>query len=166
MSDYHIKRAVEIIKNIKYVTIATASKDLQPWNSPVYSAFDHDLNFYWFSDKNSQHSTNIRDNKEVFLVIYDSTAPEGTGEGVYLQARAVELEDETETMSALQVMDDRVGKNKDRNYQDYSGEAVLRGYKATPYKIWMNGDELDENNQYVRDIRIEIPIQALQLSIR
>ncbi len=60
MSEHHNKRAAEIIKDIKYITIASVSDDGQPWNTPVYSAFDKDLNFYWFSDKNSQHSQNVR----------------------------------------------------------------------------------------------------------
>jgi len=40
------------------------------------------------SDKNGQHSKNIAENNRVFIVIYDSTVPEGDGEGVYIQAMA------------------------------------------------------------------------------
>ncbi len=47
-----------------------------PWNSPVYSAFDKDYNFYWASWKENQHSKNIKENEKVFVVIYDSTVPE------------------------------------------------------------------------------------------
>jgi nitroimidazol reductase NimA-like FMN-containing flavoprotein (pyridoxamine 5'-phosphate oxidase superfamily) len=165
MSDYHIKRAAEIINNIQYITIASTSEDGKPWNTPVFSAFDKDLVFYWFSDKNSQHSQNVRANPEVFLVVYDSTAPEGTGEGVYIQSRAEELQDEESTMSAKRTMDSRIGKNKERSYTDYSGESVLRGYSATAYHVWMNDVEVDDDDQYVRDIRIEIPSESLKAQL-
>jgi uncharacterized protein YhbP (UPF0306 family) len=59
------KRAKEIIELILYITIATVSKDGTPWNSPVYSAFDEDYNFYWASDQNGQHSKNIAENDKV-----------------------------------------------------------------------------------------------------
>lgn len=162
MSDFHNQRASEIINQILYITIASVSKDGQPWNTPVYSAFDKDLNFYWFSDKNSQHSNNIRDTKNVFLVIYDSTAPEGTGEGVYIQAEVQELSKEVEILGALKVLDARVGKTKERDFTDYSGDAVLRGYKATPKRVWMNDDDKDEQGNYARDIRVEVPLDKLK----
>lgn len=156
MSEHHIKRAAEIIKDIKYITIASVSADGQPWNTPVYSAFDKDLNFYWFSDKNSQHSQNVRGNNKVLLVIYDSTVPEGTGEGVYVKATVSELNEADEILAAKAVLDERVGKTNRRNAEDYMGDTVLRGYKATAVQVWMNDDEKDENGKYVRDIRVEV----------
>lgn len=69
----HNERAKEIIKEILYITIATTSREGQPWNSPVYSAFDESYNFYWASDQNGQHSKNIAENNKIFIVIYDST---------------------------------------------------------------------------------------------
>ncbi len=162
MSDHHNKRASEIIKEIKYITIASISADGQPWNTPVYSAFDKELNFYWFSDKNSQHSQNVRSNNKVLLVIYDSTVPEGTGEGVYVKATVSELNDPDEILAAKAVLDERVGKEKERNADNYTGNAVLRGYKATALQVWMNDDDKDENGNYVRDIRVEVPLEALK----
>jgi general stress protein 26 len=84
MSEKHTAQVARILKNIRYATIATASKDGKPWNSPVAFYMDHELNIYWSSDKNSQHSQNIRANNEVFIVIYDSTVQEAEGEGVYI----------------------------------------------------------------------------------
>lgn len=166
MSEHHNKRAAEIIKEIKYITIASVSNDGQPWNTPVYSAFDKDLNFYWFSDKNSQHSQNVRGNNKVFLVIYNSTVPEGTGEGVYIKATVSELNDPDEILAAKAVLDERVGKEKERNANNYMSDAVLRGYKATTIQVWMNDDDKDENGNYLRDIRVEVPLDSLKEQIR
>ncbi len=161
MSEFHTKRVAEIIQKIMYVTIATVCEDGSPWNSPVYSAFDADLNFYWFSDKDSQHSRNIRATGEAFIVVYDSTVPEGTGEGAYLQVNVHELMDETEVMAAKTVCDERVGKEKDRDYSKYSGDAPLRGYKASPVKVWMNDDAKNPDGSYLKDVRVEIPIDVI-----
>src|SRR5689334_9999092 len=108
-------RAKEIIQKILYITIATVDGNNQPWNTPVYSAFDERYNFYWASDQNGQHSRNIAVNNKIFLVIYDSTAKEGTGEGVYVLAKAYMLAQEEEIRSALSYLDGRVHKKKDPN---------------------------------------------------
>ena len=165
MNNYY-QRTSEIIKKILYITIASVTEDGKPWNTPVYSACDSDLNFYWASDKNSHHSQNIRTTKNVFLVIYDSTVPEGTGEGVYCQAVASELNNQDEAMAALKILDGRVGKTKVRDFADYSGDACLRVYKATPKLVWMNGDEKDDNGDYVRDIRIAVSMSELKRLLR
>jgi hypothetical protein len=70
-------RAKKVLKQIHYATIATSPKDGKPWNSPVAHVYDDDLNFYWFSDKESRRSQNVRENENIFIVIYDSTVTEG-----------------------------------------------------------------------------------------
>jgi hypothetical protein len=151
-----ISRAKEIIEKILYITIATATSDGQPWNSPVYSAFDESYNFFWESDQNGQHSKNIRENSRVFIVIYDSTAPEGTGEGVYIQAKAYELTDKEEIVHGLSFLDKRVGK-KPHTPEQFLGEMPRRVYKAVPDKVWIN-DEGVVNGNYI-DIRVEVELK-------
>ncbi|HVI21225.1 MAG TPA: pyridoxamine 5'-phosphate oxidase family protein [Bacillus sp. (in: firmicutes)] len=152
------KRAKEIIEKILYITIATASKDGTPWNSPAYSAFDQDYNFYWASDQNGQHSKNIAENDNVFIVIYDSTVPEGTGKGVYIQAKAYKLEDPKDIEYGLKYLEGRVNRKKDPKTRiaEFQGENPRRVYKAIPEKVWMNGDG-DINGKYI-DIRMEVEL--------
>lgn len=136
----NIEKAKKIIERIIYITIATSSKDV-PWNTPVYSAFDEKYNFYWASDQNGQHSKNIRENNQVFLVIYDSTAPEGTGEGVYIQAKAFELANKEEIRHALAKLYARKNQNPEkRKPEEFLGDYPRRVYKAVPEKFWINGD--------------------------
>lgn len=159
MKDSNVKKARGIIEKILYITIATASKDGKPWNSPVYSAFDEDYNFYWASWRENQHSKNIKENNQVFIVIYDSTVPEGTGEGVYIKAKAYELDDEKELKHALKYLDGRVNKKKDPKTRlaEFQGDKPRRVYKAIPEKIWING-EGDFNGNYI-DIRMEVDLK-------
>jgi nitroimidazol reductase NimA-like FMN-containing flavoprotein (pyridoxamine 5'-phosphate oxidase superfamily) len=163
-----LDQAMEILNKIIYITIASVSEDGYPWNSPVYSAFDNELNFYWSSDKESQHSKNIRSNGKIFLVMYDSTAEEGTGEGVYVQASALELGEKDEILVARRLTQERKGQLDEMTADEpikFTGSAVRRVYKATPQKIWINDVELDEKGKYIRDIRIEIPLEKLKSQI-
>jgi uncharacterized protein YhbP (UPF0306 family) len=90
MQEELAKRAKEIIEKIIYITLASVTPKGKPWNSPLYSAYDKDTYaFYWVSPRATQHSNNIAENQNVFLTIYDSTVPEGTGEGVYIQRASI-----------------------------------------------------------------------------
>ncbi len=82
MKKRHIESATKILKDMKYMTIATVCSDGSPWNTPVAPTPSKDLIFRWGSNENSVHSQNIRKEKRVFVVIFDSHAEEGTGEGV------------------------------------------------------------------------------------
>lgn len=158
MLDSNVEKAHRIIEKILYITIATVSKDGRPWNSPVYCAFDENYNLYWASWRENRHSKNIRENNNVFIVIYDSTVQEGTGEGVYIQAKAYELTDEEEIKLALRYLDGRVGKKKDPKTRlaEFQRDKPRRIYKAVPEKIWINGEE-DINGDYI-DVRIKVDL--------
>lgn len=151
----NIQKAKQIIEKIIYITLATCSKNGQSWNSPLYTVHDKNYNFYWASPKNTVHSRNIRENANVFIVIYDSTAPEGTGEAVYIKAKVFEMNDKKEVKSILKT---HYGKT-DKHYtkvEEFLGSYPRRFYKAVPEKAWINGDgEVDGN--YV-DIRIEVDL--------
>src|SRR5258708_6609504 len=150
------EKAKKIIEKILYITIATASNDGMPWNSPVYSAFDEDYNFYWASDQNGQHSKNIAENNKIFIVIYDSTVPEGMGEGVYMQAKVYMITDPKEIKDALRYLDGRVNKKKksQTRISEFQGTNPRRVYKAIPEKMWMNKD--GEINGMFIDTRVEV----------
>lgn len=158
MSDYHNKRAVEILRKIRYATIATANKDGKPWNSPVAHEYDDQLNVYWFSDKQNQHSQNVRENEDVFIVIYDSTVPEGDGEGVYIEAKAVEVSDPEEILRIRRI-------KKGEDYQgpsgEFLGEAIRRMYKAVPKRVWMNDAEV-KDGVFIRDYRVDISLETIR----
>jgi len=149
-----VKRTKEIIEKILYITIATSSKDGKPWNSPVYSAYDENYNFYWASWKDNQHSKNIRKNNNVFIVIYDSTVPEGTGEGVYVKAKAYELSNEKEIEVAIRYLDGRINKIGRHKVSQFQGSMPKKVYKAIPEKVWIN-IEGNVSGSYV-DKRIEV----------
>jgi len=157
MSEEFIKRAKEIIEKIIYITIASVTPEGKPWNSPVYSAYDKDsYTFYWVSPRATQHSKNIAENPDVFLAIYNSTVPEGTGEGVYVQAQASVVTDPKEMARAIYLLYTR----KKKVLKDISCFLDLRPrriYKAVPEKVWLNSTERIGDEDC--DTRVEIKLK-------
>jgi general stress protein 26 len=154
-----LERAAEVLRAIRYATIATADLQAHPWNSPVYSAHDEELNIYWVSDKQNKHSQNVRQNPQVFIVFYDSTVPPGQGEGVYLSATVSELSDPADIQAAREIVDDGVS-----TAEEYSGNGVCRIYRATPEHAWINTVE-ERDGVIIRDYRIEIPLSDLRRAV-
>ena len=120
------------------MTIATVCADGSPWNTPVAPTPSNDLVFRWGSNEESIHSQNIRKEKRVFVVVYDSRAPEGTGEGVYMKGVAEEL-------------------------AEYEG--TLKMYHFIPEKIWINDEEKNDDGSFKKDIRIELNVDDLKKSL-
>lgn len=150
MSQNYEEKAKKILAEISYATLATVTSEGKAWNSPVAHDMDGNYNLYWFSDKESEHSKNIRNNPSVFIVIYDSTAPDGEGEGVYIEALAEELTDEAEIDRAL-----RINPGNMETGADFLGENVRRCYKAVPQRMWLNDAE-ERDGVFIRDYRVEL----------
>ena len=151
----HVARAKEILSRIMYITIATASKDGKPWNTPVYSAFDERYNFFWVSSPLAQHSRNIEESNNAFLVVYDSTQTEGTGEGVYVKVKAFELNDEKEIEHALRCHYGR-RNTPARPASDFMGTNPRRVYKAVPETFWINTYEKVDGHHVDGKVEIDL----------
>lgn len=162
MSEYHQRRALEIIKTIKYATLATITPEGSPWNSPVYFNHDEDLNIYWVSDKEGQHSINVTHNGEAFIVIYDSTVPEGDGEGVYIQAKVTQVIDPEEILRVRRI---KKGSHFEQSPDTFLGDSIRYMYKATPVKIWMNDAEV-KNDIFIRDYRVKLSVEKFKEDMR
>lgn len=134
-----IAKAKEILAQILYVTISSASTGAEPWGTPVLAAFDEAYNCYWTSLNNTQHSKNIAENPKVYITCFDSTVLPGDGGGVYIKAEAVEMTDAEEMRRAVEVLYTR--KNKTIPRADaFLGDSIKRMYKATPQKFWVSLD--------------------------
>ena len=129
-----IKTAAKIIKNILYINIATITSEGKPWNTPVYCAFDKNLNYYWLSWKLNQHSKNIRNAPSAFVTIYDSTVPAGTGFGVYLEGKAYELKNIKDILVGTKVVYARE-KRKPRDVIHFLKKFPRRVYKFVPERV-------------------------------
>lgn len=135
-----VDKAKNEINERMYLTLATVDKKSTPWNTPVYSAFDQQYNFYWMSTFTSQHSRNIRYNRRTFVVMYDSTVPEGKGFGVYMRGNAYELNlrDLVEIKHGIEVMGKRIHRALLPSAYDYLSPFPRRVYKFIPQQVWVN----------------------------
>ena len=87
--------ARRVIEGNRYMVLGTVEPDGAPRLSPVYYTPARHTDFYWVSSPEAQHSRNVGERPEVQIVIFDSTAPVGHGQAVYLSAvaRAVPADD-------------------------------------------------------------------------
>jgi Pyridoxamine 5'-phosphate oxidase len=83
--------AREIIDRNLYMVLATADETGRPWASPVYFANSGYGEFFWVSSPEATHSRNLAVRPQVGIVVFDSQAPIGTGQGVYMAAVAEEV---------------------------------------------------------------------------
>ena len=82
----------EIVEANRYLVLSTADATGRPWGSPVYFAHIDCTEFFWVSSPDVTHSRSIAARPTVGLVVFDSHAPIGTGQGVYMPAVAEMLE--------------------------------------------------------------------------
>ena len=144
-------RAKQIISKILNITVATSSFEGLPWNTPVYSAYDDEYNFYWDSDINAVHSKNIKNNSNVFVVVYDSS---GGAEGVYMKGTARMLNEQKEIIHAQNVMRDRLKTQREKDFlEEFFKNTNNAFFEFTPDTMWIN-----DTSKTGIDGRIEISL--------
>ncbi|MDD3647633.1 MAG: pyridoxamine 5'-phosphate oxidase family protein [Candidatus Dojkabacteria bacterium] len=140
--------AASILRDNIYITIATSNKKSDPWVSPLFTAYDRNLSFYWISPKDAVHSQNIRDNEKIAIVCFDSHAPKWEGVGVYLSAVAYRVINPIEIVKGLKLIFKRLNE-KLPPVKNFRGKFGYRLYCAKPqdisittYKV-VNDEEVD-----------------------
>jgi hypothetical protein len=143
----------DIIEASRYLVLATADAAGRPWSSPVYFAHVGLTEFLWVSSPDVTHSRNIAARPEVGIVIFDSQAAIGTGQGVYMSAAARLLED-GETAPGIEAFSCRsVGHGGPAwTTEDVRPGTGLRLYRAVADAHWI----LAKDGQ--PDHRIPVPL--------
>jgi nitroimidazol reductase NimA-like FMN-containing flavoprotein (pyridoxamine 5'-phosphate oxidase superfamily) len=162
----NIIKAKAIINSNIYMSIATASKDGKPWISPVFFAYDENFNLYWVSNKESLHSNLLRSNPQAAIVIFDSTAAQGEGDAVYIEAEVKELDDEQEIKASMQILSARVSVDEFRVKEVWQvmDKGYWRIYKAKPTSISKSSHGRTINGQYI-DERVDIKLVDLKNAV-
>lgn len=126
----------KILSSTRYATISTVDVDGNPWAAPVWYVVDDALNMYWWSPLESQHSLNIQNNNSVFITLFDSSAVEGEGLGLYIRSTVTEVPD-SEIDTALELYNSSFMIIK-IEHGECTGDAPTRLYKASPKQFWVN----------------------------
>lgn len=127
-----------IVDTNRYLVIATADREGRPWSTPVYFAHRDYTDFYWVSAPEATHSGNILVRPQVAIVIFDSQAPIGTGQGLYLSAAATPV-DASELERGIEVFSRRSVEHGGHVWttSDVGPGAGLRLYRASADGYWM-----------------------------
>jgi hypothetical protein len=147
------RTAREIIEANRYLVLATADATGRPWSTPVYFAHIDFAEFFWVSSPEVTHSRNISRRPEVGIVVFDSHAAIGTGQGVYMSA-AAKLLDHGETTRGIEAFSRRSVSNGGSEWtsEQVRPGAPLRLYRATANSHWI----LAKDGR--PDHRIQVPL--------
>jgi hypothetical protein len=128
----------DVIEACRYLVLATADASGRPWSSPLYFAHIGFAEFFWVSSPDVTHSSNIAVRPEVGIVVFDSQAPIGTGQGVYMSATA-RLLDSGETARGIEAFSRRSVAHGGREWtsDDVRPGSGLRLYQATADSHWV-----------------------------
>ena len=130
--------AKAIIDENIYMALGTADETGLPWVSPVYYASRAYTDFYWVSSPDARHSRNIAVRSRISIVIFDSRAPIGTGQGVYMEAEAAELKGaDLETGIAVYSQHSLAHGGSVWKTEEVKPPAQYRLYRATASGHWV-----------------------------
>ena len=132
MDDHVRSVARDIIDTNLYMVLGTADEDGRPWASPVYYAATEYRLFFWVSSPDARHSRNISLRPRIGIVVFNSQAPIGEGQGVYMEAEAAAV-GSGELDFGLQVYSRRARTHGGREWtaDDVQGPTGIRLYQAT-----------------------------------
>jgi len=150
MTDDLSARFRSVIDANLYMTLGTADEAGTPWASPVYFAHLSYGEYVWVSKPGARHSRNIAVRPQVGIVVFDSHAPIGTGDGMYMAATAEELAGD-ERVRALEAFSARSVAHGGEPWglDRVEAPAELRIYRATASEHWV----LDS-----RDLRVPVSL--------
>lgn len=137
-----------LLDTIRYMTISSVDSEGNPWAAPVWYAYDDRTLYYW-SSIHSQHQQNITLDPNVYITIFDSSAAEGEGFGVYARVTVVEV-DQEHLESALEIYNSKAKVFKLKS-SDCSAPAPSRLYGVKLGDIYVNDG--DSSSGYWEDFR-------------
>jgi pyridoxine/pyridoxamine 5'-phosphate oxidase len=130
--------ATGIVDDNLYMVLGTVDGAGRPWVAPVYFAPVGYAEFLWVSSPEATHSRNLKASAQVSIVIFDSRAPIGAGQAVYVSAAAEQLAGE-ELDRGIEAFSARSRAHGAGAWtrQDVSPPARHRLYRATASKHWI-----------------------------
>lgn len=148
-----IERAKELLHTVRHAALATVNQDGSPHNSPVFSTFDEELNFYWASNPAAQHSQNVARDGRVFVVLFDSV---GKGGGLYVKGQATICRGDELTNALIAVNASRKHWVREQVDASYYIDGPDRLYKAVCQAVWVNITDRSADGLVIREARHQI----------
>ncbi|HEY1571318.1 MAG TPA: pyridoxamine 5'-phosphate oxidase family protein [Pseudonocardiaceae bacterium] len=139
----------------RYLVLGTADPSGGPWVSPVFYAADGVRRVVWVSSPDSRHSRNIAARPTVAITIFDTNAPIGRAEALYLEATAGVLDDHA-CPAALELLNARLPTAARLGPDDIGPAGPMRVYQAdiTQHYVLIRGGDPRFDN--VTDARLAV----------
>jgi uncharacterized protein YhbP (UPF0306 family) len=160
--------AKNIIKNNKFLSLATCNNKGEVWIAPLSYSVDNDLNFYFTTAVDSIHIDHIRENPYVAFSIFNSTKNVSDIDG--LQFKGVAGEVERSKLASIvpeyykQVFPDPTEREEwESSWEHFTIDVfpVYRFFQIIPIEIYKRDTENDDV-----DRRVQISIDLLKEIIR
>ncbi len=140
----HDAHARSILDETRFVVLATADTDGNPWATPVWFAPDGLDRLFWVSWPGSRHSQLIEERPAIALTVFDSTVSPGEAAAFYATAQARQCP-ETELDEGLRIFNQR---SVDPGLDEFTRERVmgaarLRLYVAEITGAWVLDQDAD-----------------------
>ena len=139
----------------RYLVLATADKDGQPWATPLFFASLDPHTLCWVSSPDSRHSRNIAGRPGIAITVFDSTVEVGRGEAAYFDAdAAAATPDEAE--AGLQALNRRLSEQMRLSGADLRPAGALVVYRAELRRryLFVRGGNAGSGNEI--DMTIEV----------
>jgi uncharacterized protein YhbP (UPF0306 family) len=146
MPEYNIQyevRAKEIINDNKYMVLSTSDKNGDPWGTALFYTCDEKYNFYFYSNSDSSHCTNILQNPNVSLTIFNQESMVGSYDGVQIKGQVSEVTD-TELPETILRYFKKITRGLPTspsdlpNPDEFKAPNKLRFFKVTILKIYFS----------------------------
>ena len=128
------KLIVEYMSQQKLMQLATVS-DGQPWVCSVWFGFDDELNIYFFSATNRQHSKEIEKDNRVAGAMALPHTPQEPPRGLQFKGTAVKLTNDADMIKARSVYEGRIFDIATIDRLIAHPERPHAFYKITPKKF-------------------------------
>ena len=154
----------DLIKENKFLSLATIDNDGNLWTTPLSYSYDNEYNFYFTSELDSQHIINIIDNPNVSFTIFDSTKRVSDVDG--LQVRGIvgevdkeKLEEVVKNYYQFVFKDPEERKEWEAPYTYFleNNKPIYRFFQIMPTEIYKRDTEYLDG-----DRRVKIDIDTLK----
>jgi nitroimidazol reductase NimA-like FMN-containing flavoprotein (pyridoxamine 5'-phosphate oxidase superfamily) len=130
-----------VIDANRYLVLGTLDPDGEARLSPVYFTHVDYAEFYWISSPASHHSQNLQRHPSLNVVVFDSSAPIGAGQCVYVHADAAVVPDAEVAEHCRAAFSGDLRGASAYSPEELSGDSPLRLYRAeaTSYDVHVRG---------------------------
>ena len=144
------EHALALLRDNRYVVLATADAEGNPWATPVWFAPNGLDRIYWVSWPGSRHSMLIEQRPEVALTVFDSTVASNEPAAFYATGEAALVPD-ADLDDALQILNQRsLAQGLGEFTREHvTGAARLRLYAAELTATWVLDQDADVDQRAV-----------------